>query len=195
MLNQRGDRKSVLWYTLGAQHVLPKPFPLPLHLVCPFIWWPQSACLLALSHFCHPVLPPKSMRSTWTVAFVLSDFSTLYCLPIDIHKAKSLYFFMSLLRYLLSEPTLTILFKISAAPANPHPLCLAFWISLSCSTFFVHSTYNLYIYNLHFLLCLFFIFVLALEYKLYEGRDLCSFCTPLHHKRFIHYNLFVKLNE
>ena len=95
---------------------------------------------------------------------LLCFFWTLYCLAPDIHihKANSLNILKSLFRYLLNEPTLTVLLQISAAPTNPHPPCPAFRISLSCSFFFFSIeliTFS-HIYNLLFLLVYLFFYFL-----------------------------------
>lgn len=77
------------------------------------------------------------------MTFVLSGFSTCYCLPPDNQESFP-YLPKPLLRFPLCEPT-EHLFKILAASTNPHPPHSAFWISLSCLIFF-HSTYFFLMY-------------------------------------------------
>ena len=69
------------------------------------IFVPHLLLIYLLSYLCFPMALPKDMRSTLTMAFALSAFSTWYFLPPDIQDANSFSFFKTLLSYLLNEPT------------------------------------------------------------------------------------------
>lgn len=120
---------------------LQSPYSAPsMSLSDPALPRPHPGPVLACSS-----LPPcgsfKEHRSAFMMAFVFSVLSEPCIVYIHIHKANSLNILKSLLRYLLNEPTLTILLQISGAPTNPHPPRPAFQFSLSCSFFFFHRTY------------------------------------------------------
>lgn len=75
--------------------------PMPI----PYLFDPYLLLTSLLSYLCFPMALPKDMRSTLTMAFALSAFSTWYFLPPDIQEANSFRFFKTLLRYLLNEHT------------------------------------------------------------------------------------------
>lgn len=135
------------------------------------------------SHLCFPVVPPKEVRSMFTTGLCPLLFFYWHHLPPDIHEANSLNFFKSLLRYFLTEPTLTIPFQISPAATKPHLRYILHCCLLASLYFFSHSTYDfLHNNNLLFLIA-FFIFAFC-SIRLGEGKDLCPLCFPVYPKCF-----------